>query len=155
MNLRFSETTAAHIYAIVSDPSEVTAGEILRSGSTKWNLIRDLCQILPDSKAVTLFADDEPIFVFGHVRSDAKHHRLTWFAAKQRYYALGARGVLAARKYLKTVKAAWPKTTFDSYSFSDHPGCERWFKLLGFERTWPIDIPANCRVFSFSTDRKR
>src|SRR5258706_378797 len=99
------------------------------------------CSSTPTTKARTSNLD------VGHRPGVVTGKRTTWFAAKQKYFDLGASGVLVARNYLRLVKTTWPKTTFESYSFSDHPQCERWFSLLGFGRAWPYDIPKNCRVF--------
>jgi hypothetical protein len=151
MRLDFVDTTAAHIYQIISDPSEVTAAEIRNAQTTPWKLIRDLRALLPKSRVVTLLADGEPVFIFGHTAGAAQGRRMTWFAATQKYFDLGARGVRVARKYLQLVKSTWPNTAFDSYSYSAHADCERWFRLLGFVRFWPHNIPPHCRVFTYRT----
>jgi hypothetical protein len=153
--LDFAETTSTHIYEIVSDASEVTKREIHNCGTTAWQLIRDLRNSLSSSKAVTLLADGEPVFVFGHSPGTIHKSRMTWFVAKQRYFELGVRGVLAARRYLKTVKNCYPGVTFESYSYSDHKDVQRWFELLGFARQWPFSVPANCRVFHLTAAAKK
>jgi hypothetical protein len=142
------ETHSSDLYAILQNPSEITKREMERAEVTSWKLLKSLNELLRISNADTLHLNGEPAIVFGHNPVAASfNRRVTWFVASEQYFALGARGVVFARNYLRRLHAVWPGTSFESYSYSDHPDLKRWFEALGFK--YGYSTPNGCSKFTF------
>lgn len=130
--LLLKTATVADVHQVAQSLSEISRAEMVyKFGAEWWHTIRVVKDFLTLGPGVTLLEDDRPVCVFGHFPKP-EGGRVTWFLSTDRYFALGARGVVFTRRYLDGLRRAWPGEAFHSYSSSPHPDVWRWFKLLGY-----------------------
>lgn len=96
-----------------------------------------------------------PLFVFGIGLASPGVWR-TSFAATQRYFDMGAAGVLALRRFVRRIMAEHEGDVFTCRTTSPHPDVARWYRLLGAKDAWTAewrigveDVRDNGRVSTF------
>lgn len=133
MKLKRTKGGLLDIIRVVENASEVTAAEAETAGFTPWTLTKALWQRLKDGEAITVSDASGPLFVLGHypdpLRSD---NRLLWFIATDGWFELGATSVRFGRRFMRELRAAHPRCSFTSVSWSKHPDLCRWFAFQGF-----------------------
>lgn len=134
MTLVWKEATPADLHGVLSDLSDLSAGDL--NGLPWWKALtvcRDLLDE-PDGQVVALFRDSQVLAVFGH-HFRTRDVRTTWFLTNTEFARSGASATIACRKYLKLLRNLHPEWSFTAYTRSRHPDCHRWFELLGFRYT--------------------
>jgi hypothetical protein len=136
------------VHDIMPRLSHVNKVELFTDGSTPWQVIAMAREFLSKGTADAVFLGDELIAIFGHTPHQSENGvRVTWFLATERFWELGVRGVVYARKYLSRLRREYPTTPFVSYSDSPHPAVDRWFSLLGYRQIYAPYL--RCKAFRF------
>jgi hypothetical protein len=146
MKILLRKATISDVHNIMPHLSYVNRAELFVDGSTAWDMIGIARGFLKNGTADAVFLGDELIAIFGHCPNESERGvRTTWFLATERFWELGVRGVVYARKYLSRLRREYPTTPFVSYSDSPHPAVNRWFSLLGYRQLYAPYL--RCKAF--------
>lgn len=129
IQVRLSSLT--DIADVLANASDITREELHTVGVQPWAVLKLLREQGLDNTE-TAFDEHGPLYIFRHRKMAIGRERETTFLATQRYFDMGARGVLFARRHLSNIERFWPGTMFVANTYSSHPDVARWFSLLGF-----------------------
>lgn len=128
MMLQDRAATRADFFDVAVDLSAQTYQEVSRMDDPQgfFTLADNAVQ---DGRARALAAPDgKPLVLFG--LNDFGGYTSMWTMATRRYFALGAAGVLATRRFLATLDHDRPMFVV---TCSPHPDVGKWLHLLGFD----------------------
>lgn len=139
-HLFIREARLSDVYDILKDLSEINKRELetIFGTSNWWKAIPLTKEFMAAGPADVLVENGKPVCILGHMpHSLYTMHRVTWFLGTQSFFDnIAARTVATGRRYLRGVQQRYPGANFYSYSKSDHPQAERWFRALGFVVQW-------------------
>jgi len=136
--------TLDHAAAILADPSAITRSEMNNIGGDRV-FLAGICDSMKSGEAETLLIDGIPAAQWGS-RPVSGSLRSMWFAAREPFFTLGAKGVLFSRRHVRSLSARHPGATFECRSWSTHPDAPKWFACLGFQY---VETVGKCRVFRY------
>ncbi|WP_045364462.1 hypothetical protein [Methyloceanibacter caenitepidi] len=134
--MRIEPTEVWHLLRILDDLSEQNRAEHEVLGLSQFSVLRNAQEFMKKGHAYTGVYNGRPVFAFGVIPDQGFHS--TWFLATAEYFnRLRVQGVVHARRFLKEiVNKHGPLVTG---SASPHPGVDRWFQILGFQKYDEID----------------
>lgn len=133
--LRFRAANMGDVHTVLADLSEISTVEVIADCGGWWKALPKVTKLLtlPDSQTEAL-VDELGVAqaIFGHYPGISPRYRTTWFVFSRGFVVRGAAAALACCRRVRTLRAAYPNTCFQSRTASQHPDRARWFSLLGF-----------------------
>jgi hypothetical protein len=124
------EATIDDIADVIANAGGITRAEIGASTLAEDEWIEGFTESLIAGYGIAITANGRPIAVLVH-SPGPKGVRHTDFAAKDDFFALGARAALFMRQAVAAIFNEYPEHAFLASTLSPHPEVERWFRVLG------------------------
>lgn len=127
--IHIRKATEADLAAAMDNLSQQTADEIAEMDLPADEFFAGLHQRVAAGRAHASFDDDKLLTVFGF--NEYPDYWSMWTVATADYFSMGARGVLATRRFFRALGFTKPVI---SATTSPHPDIARWLGALGFEK---------------------
>lgn len=129
---------------MIANASDLSLRELERFGVNQKEAEQEALRIFRKGKMVTGWLGGVPAFLFW--MSQERRICVTSFIATQKCFDNPVGSTRIIRRHLHdTVSRNRRKVV--SYSASDHPRVEKWFKLIGFE---PVTSEKSLKVFEYT-----